>query len=310
MPNFAPDRTHSAGAGQRVAVLVLAVLQILTPVLPLLGVGEPIGSQSDSVRTLITPAGWAFSIWGALYTGSLAFAVFQVLPSQRNSNLLAALRWPAAGAFLGNALWAAYTQVFGLSVVSVGIIVFTLCCLLGIYRRFARWPEPFTAGERWFAVLPLSALAAWLSAATIVNVAAALRFHGVQADDLAPTISAAVVVVGGTIAAVALARGRGNPPYALVFLWALAAIHAAGGQTSTGVAVASIVAAGLVVGGAIVGLRRGGTPGSQAPKLNLVAAGAPRYRRPWPGQTGNPARRRSRTPAGAELHQEPRYPQR
>ncbi|RYE45107.1 MAG: hypothetical protein EOP21_06875, partial [Hyphomicrobiales bacterium] len=49
-------------------VTLAALLQIATPMLPSLGVGDPIGSQSDSVRTLITPAGWAFSIWGALYT--------------------------------------------------------------------------------------------------------------------------------------------------------------------------------------------------------------------------------------------------
>ena len=36
-----------------------------------------------------------------------------------------------------------------------------------------------------------------------------------------------VVLLAGVVAASALLRGRGNPPYALVFLWALAAIYAA-----------------------------------------------------------------------------------
>lgn len=240
----------------RIAVIVFAVLQILTPILPLLGIGAPIGSQSDSVRTLITPAGWAFSIWGALYTGSLLFAVYQALSAQRGNRLVAALRWPAAGAFLGNALWAAYTQIWGLTALSVIIIAWTLGCLLTAYRHIGEAGPDLSSGERWLAVLPLSALAAWLTAATIVNVAASLRFHGVEAGEAAPAISALMVVIGGGIAALAVYRGRGNLAYALVFLWALAGIYAAGGQRAGIVAAAVIVAAGLVVAGTALGTRR------------------------------------------------------
>lgn len=238
----------------QLAVICTALLQILTPLLPQLGIGEPIGSQSDSVRTLITPAGWAFSIWGALYTGSLVFAVYQALPSQRVSALLGRVRWPAAGAFLGNALWAAYTQVYGLSVVSVAIIAFTLLCLVAIYGQFA--DRRFSSGERWCVYLPLSALAAWLTVATTVNIAASLRYHGVEGGSAAPAIGAAVLIVAGLIALGALVRGRGNLPYAGVFLWALAAIFAAGGRADGLIAAAAGIAALLVLAGLFAGLRR------------------------------------------------------
>lgn len=259
MSSIASHDTPIAGSLPRLAVVLMAVLQIMTPILPSLGLGQSIGSQSDSVSTLITPAGWAFSIWSALYAGSLVFAIYQALPARRGNELLASIRWPAAGAFLGNALWAAYTQVFGLSVISAAIIIFTLVCLLAIYRRFAAWQPGFNRSERWFVVLPLSALAAWLTVATIVNIAAALRFHGVEAGGAAPAIGATVVIVGGIIAGAALISGQGNPPYALVFLWGLAAIYASGGQENGLIAAATAVAALLVIGGTIVGLRRGGT---------------------------------------------------
>ncbi|RYD48298.1 MAG: hypothetical protein EOP60_15950 [Sphingomonadales bacterium] len=249
---------HLASGVSRAAPLAFALLQILTPVLPSLGIGEPIGDRSDSVRSLITPAGWAFSIWGALYTGSLVFALFQALPGQRDNPLLARLRWPAAGAFFGNALWALYTQTFGLSAISSVIILFTLACLLVIFRTFAIWPTPFAASERWCAVLPLSALASWLTAASIVNISASLRFHEVEGGEATPMIAAAVVVGGGIIAAATLLRGRGNPPYALVFLWALSAIYAAGGQREHAVAVAAMLAGVLVIIATLVALRRGG----------------------------------------------------
>lgn len=247
-------RVHADRAAV-LAVIVAAVLQIAATSLPGLGVGEPIGSQSDDVRSLVTPAGWAFSIWGPLFAGSIAFAVYQAMPAQKANVLLARIRRPAAGAFLGNAVWAIHTQFFGLSAISSLIIIFTLVCLLSIYKVFANWQALFSRGERWVAVLPLSALAAWLTAATIVNIAASLRYHGVDAGEASATVAAIVVLTGGVIASVALARGGGNPPYALVFLWALGAIHAAGGQRAEPVAVATTIAAGLVILGTIVGLR-------------------------------------------------------
>jgi hypothetical protein len=242
----------------RLLPLLFAVLQILTPLLPQLGFGRPIGDQSDDVRTLITPAGWAFSIWGLLYAGSLVFAVYQALPAVRRNELLARIRLPAAGAFLGNALWAAYTQLFGLSLVSVAIILFTLVCLLSVYRTFAASDRAFSGSERWCVVLPLSALASWLTVASIVNVAASLRFHGVDLGEAAPLMAAAVLTVAGVIAAAALRGGHGNPAYAVVFLWALSAVYAAGGQRSGAVAAGVGIAALLVLGAAIWGLRHGG----------------------------------------------------
>lgn len=254
-------RAHSdvapAGASfARIAVLVTAVLQVLTPLMPSAGIGLPIGDQSDGSRTIITPAGWAFSIWSLLYAGSFAFAIYQALAATRDNARIAALRLPAVGTFLGNAVWAAYAQIFGLSFVSSLILLATLVCALAAYRRLSAWPNDLAAGERWLARLPLSALSAWLTAAAIVNIAASLRYHGIQAEEAAATIGAAVVVVGGIIAALALLRTGGNAAYALVFMWALAAIHGSGGQESALVAGACAMAALLVGAGAFAGRAR------------------------------------------------------
>ncbi|MEP9401645.1 hypothetical protein [Sphingomonas sp. VNH70] len=246
----------TAAPFSRALPILFALLQIATPTLPFLGIGRPIGEQSDAVRTLVTPAGWAFSIWGVLYFGSLVFAVVQALPARRDDPLFAPLRLPAAGAFLGNALWAAYTQVYGLALPSVVIILFTLACLLSCYRGFAHRPHPFTPVQRWGAMVPLSALASWLTVASIVNIAATLRFYGVDGGSITPGIAAGVLIVGGLIAAVAIVRGNGNLPYAVVFLWALSAIYAAGGQQAGAVAFAVALAAALVISAVALALLR------------------------------------------------------
>ncbi|WP_428680880.1 hypothetical protein [Sphingopyxis sp.] len=211
------------------------------------------------MSTLVTPAGWAFSIWGALYLGALVFAVFQALPQQHDSALMARVRRPVAVAFLANAGWATYVQLDDVTMVSVLIILVGLGSGLLAMRRLTNTPQPLSKRERWCAALPLTALAAWLTSATIVNISSALRYHGVEASaSTAPIISAAVLVVGGLVAGTALARSKGCPPYAIVFLWALAAIFAKGGQLSSSVAIACAVAASIVIAGALIGWRRGG----------------------------------------------------
>jgi len=256
---MAQSIAHSAPGDadfSRMAVVLFSIAQVAAAGMQGLGIGTPIGEQSDAVRTLVTPAGWGFSIWGALYVGAFAFAIYQALPAQRDNRFLEGLRWPAAGGFLGNALWAAYVQLFDLNIVSVAIILVSLGSMLLAFRRIAAWQGRLSVGDRWCAVVSLSALAAWLTAATIVNVAASLRFHGVEADAAAaPLISAGVIVAGGIIAGLALARSNGSLPYALVFLWALAAIFAAGGQASRWVALATVVAAFATLGGVVIGLR-------------------------------------------------------
>jgi hypothetical protein len=249
---LSPDR----GGFQRAAILAFAVLQILVTLLPSVGIGTPIGERSDSVRTIITPAGWAFAIWGPLFAGSVAYGLYQAAPGQRRNGLLDSVGWASAGAFLGNAVWALYTQFLDLNAGSAVIIVCTLLCLLTCYVRISKSGRGLSRGEQFLVALPLSALAAWLTAATIVNVAASLKFHGLRLDDFAPFAGAAIVFVGGIIAAAAIWRGRGNPWYALAFLWALAGIYGASRADVTMVAMAAVAAAILVLGAAALGLRR------------------------------------------------------
>lgn len=240
---------------QRIAILLAVVVQIGATFLPQLGFGEPIGSRSDSVRTLVTPAGWAFSIWGPLFFGSAVYAVWQALPAQRDNTLLARIGWASVVALSMQGVWAIYTQFANLTFVSAIIILTSLAALLAILRRLVAFERPFSRAERIIVTITFSALAAWLTAASIVNISASLVYHGVGGEGELPIIAAIIVVVGGVVAALATAGSRGNPWYALVFCWALLAIYFNGGQESGAIALAALVAGLLVAGAAIVGLK-------------------------------------------------------
>ena len=59
-----------------VAVVVAAVAQIVGSPLGAALSGRSVGDVSDGARSLVTPAGWAFSIWGLVFLGSLAWAIW------------------------------------------------------------------------------------------------------------------------------------------------------------------------------------------------------------------------------------------
>lgn len=243
--------TSRRSALQIIAILLAVVVQIGATYLPALGIGENIGSRSDDVRTLITPSGWAFAIWGPLFLGSIFYAIWQALPGQRDNPLLGRIGWWSVGGLSAQGIWAVYTQSANLTFVSAIIILFSLVCLLAIMREVAALHRLMTTGERWLVGLLFTALAAWLTAASIVNISAAMVYHGVDLGDAAAVVTAGIVIVGGIIAAIAVARSRGAPWYAMVFLWALLAIYFRGGQEAAIIGYACIASAVLVAGTAL-----------------------------------------------------------
>ena len=247
----APQRS----AVQRLAIILAVIVQIGATFLPQLGFGEPIGDRSDSVRTLITPAGWAFAIWGPLFFGSALYAIWQALPGQRDNVLLQQIGWPSVVALSMQGVWAVYTQFANLTAISAVIILTSLAALLVILRRLVAFERPFSLAERTIVGLTFSALAAWLTAASIVNITASLVYHGVGGGVEHPLVTAGIVAVGGIIAALAVARSRGNPWYALVFCWALLAIYSRGGQESGAIALACLVSGVVVLGAVVIGLK-------------------------------------------------------
>ena len=66
-----------------VAVLATIVVNGLANTLPINGLTT--GEISDQFEVYFVPAGYVFSIWGLIYLGLLAYAVYQVLPAQKEN---------------------------------------------------------------------------------------------------------------------------------------------------------------------------------------------------------------------------------
>ena len=90
---------------RQAANAILAVTQIAAgPLGPVLGFGS-IADVSDLSRTFVTPASYAFAVWAPIYLTTLAYGVYQALPSHRADPLLCRVGPFTAVAFLASTLW-------------------------------------------------------------------------------------------------------------------------------------------------------------------------------------------------------------
>ena len=180
----------------------------------------------------IVPMGYAFSIWGPIFAGSLAYAVYQALPPQGARTLLRRMGWATALAFACTTAWPLVAQDPELEWATVALLA-TIAAALGlavreIVRERAERGAPFSRGDRWLVVAPVSVFLGWATVATFANVGTALRQAGVTAPGAAEAGLTLVMLAAVTgLAAWATVASRGNAWFAATVVWGLVAITVA-----------------------------------------------------------------------------------
>lgn len=202
------------------------------------------GEISDRFQVYFVPAGYVFAIWGLIYLGLIAFAVFQALPAQReNPRLRAIFPWFVL-ASLANITWL-FLWHYEQFVLTLIAMLTLLLSLIAIYLRLGVGRTAVSAAERWLAHAPFSLYLGWISVATIANVTDVLYYLGWNGGALAPAVWA-VILLGITVVLAALmAWLRRDVIYLLVLVWALAGIAVKQSATPL-VAGTAAVAAGAV----------------------------------------------------------------
>ena len=187
--------------------------------------GETVGSVSDKYNTLFTPAGYAFSIWGIIYLGLIAFAIFQNIRAFMNDTdsefILQIGPWMVLNS-LANIAWifAWLSEHIGLSLLLMLIILSTLIVMIN-RLNMERWDASFPIIA--FIWWPICIYSGWIAVATIANVSAFLV--SIQWLALFSAINWTVIMI---LVAVALnllmIRFRNMREFAAVGVWALLAI--------------------------------------------------------------------------------------
>lgn len=184
--------------------------------------GENVGEIANTVLAgvLITPANYAFAIWGLIYLGLIAYGVYQLGANQRRDPVIRPVDWLLMVACISQIVWIfLFTlQFFFLSILAMlGILL----PLIGAYivLRIAR----IDRRRRWFATYPFSIYLAWISVATIINVASALYDAGWQGWFSGVIWTVIMIVVSAAISILVILTQQ-DIPFTLVYVWAYGAI--------------------------------------------------------------------------------------
>ncbi|MCT7966795.1 tryptophan-rich sensory protein [Laspinema sp. D1] len=227
------------------AILAAFVTNIIANLFPFNGL--TIGEISNQMfrDVLIIPANYAFAIWGLIYLSLISFGIYQVLPAQRPHPRLRRMSYLLVLASLAQIAWVflfEYLQ-FGWSVLAMLII---LGSLILTYQRLQIGQERVPPREKWFINIPISIYLAWISVATVVNIASTLYDWGLNDPNILVFWTVIMLGVSAAIAAVATIQ-RADTAFNLVFVWAYIAIAVRQSEYVVIVSTALGLAIGLIL---------------------------------------------------------------
>lgn len=206
--------------------------------------GLTIGGISNQLfgNILITPANYAFAIWGIIYLGLISFAVYQVLPAQRNSILLKKLGYSIAIASLAQIIWV-FAFLYRQFLLSLLLMLVILGALIVGYISIQSQIKSLT--QKWLVAIPLSIYLGWISVATVVNVATVLEDFNWDGWGISPQVWTVIMLLVVGVIGVTIACQK-NLAFTGVYLWALIAISLKN-STNTFIMFTAIIVA-LIIG--------------------------------------------------------------
>ena len=178
---------------------------------------------SDLNSTLITPAGYVFSIWGIIYVLLGVFVIFQALSSQKEKEYTKKIGWLFVLSSIINIAWLFLWQYKFLSF-SVVLMFLLLATLIMIYLRLGIGKSPVTLRERLATHVPFSVYLGWITIASIANVSAALVSVNWNGFGIGPSIWASLIIIVALLIALLVIATRKDIAYSLVIVWALIGI--------------------------------------------------------------------------------------
>lgn len=181
---------------------------------------------SGKYDNLLTPAGYAFSIWGLIYLALACFSIYQARsifnPNAEDKFVKQIGPWFILSNVF-NALWViAFTHdLIGLSVVIMVLLFFSLLKII-LNLDMEIWDAPFvTIALIWW---PFSIYFGWINVAFAANISVYLVSLGYTGDPIGASTWAIVVLVLIACVVIAMIWIRNMREYATAAAWGIIAI--------------------------------------------------------------------------------------
>jgi hypothetical protein len=222
MKSDRPDPALTRQLVTAVAIIASIIVNTLSNIFPPSGtnVGTLANTLLDPVQ--ITPANYAFAIWGVVYLGLIAFGIYQFQSTERHNARLERGGYLLTIACVSQCAWIYLfpARLFGLSIVAMlGILL----PLIALYQCLGIGRQNVSKQERWFLQIPISIYLGWISVATVVNIASTLYISGWNGWGAPTAWTVLMMVVTGVLASYIFIE-RHDLAYTLVIVWALLGI--------------------------------------------------------------------------------------
>lgn len=197
---------------------------------------------------IITPAGYAFAIWGVITLGCVIYGVYQLLPKQRTNKLFDQISLPLLITFTGFILWI-YAATRSWLWTTVVIFVSMLISLWWAYSYILKSKQKFNWFENLLIKGTLGLYIGWATVATVINAATALNFYGyIYPDIRSITVYIIFLVVALVNSLFGLRKIEYNAYYFGTIIWAFFAVAVRTfEQNSIVLSMISLTAVGVVI---------------------------------------------------------------
>eukprot|EP00638_Chattonella_subsalsa_P001035 CAMPEP_0117747374 /NCGR_PEP_ID=MMETSP0947-20121206/8465_1 /TAXON_ID=44440 /ORGANISM="Chattonella subsalsa, Strain CCMP2191" /LENGTH=294 /DNA_ID=CAMNT_0005564799 /DNA_START=32 /DNA_END=916 /DNA_ORIENTATION=+ len=184
--------------------------------------GESVDQLSDKYNTLITPSGWAFSIWGIIFTLEGTFAVWQLFQPAKDVLLNDAVSWWWVSACIFQSAWnfAFSEEAFILSAFMLGGIAVSLgvLCIRLATIKFRPGAPSISVLERLLLHFSFGLHGGWTAVAFLLNVNLCLVAKGYSAHQ--QLVAAGISIGIATLAGLWFSVAAKNMGYGLAVSWA------------------------------------------------------------------------------------------
>ena len=173
---------------------------------------------SDKYPTVLTPAGYAFTIWSLIYVGLLAFSIYQLLP--RNVLRFRPVRTLYVVSCFLNCAWIYFwhREQIAICLVLIFALLMSLIFMLILFRRSGADSGPL------FTKAVFGIYAGWVTAATLVSFTIFLKHMGVELSAGMWNALGALCLLFAAGLAVLVRLKLQNYLYPLAIAWAATAI--------------------------------------------------------------------------------------
>ena len=215
------------------AILVLSIAFAISPAFtaPFSGF-TPDQLPNPQIDPPIQPEGYAFAIWGLIYTWLIVSAVLG-LWKRADAGDWHAARLPLAISLAVGVPWLAIANASAIWA-TITIIIMALGAITALIRA------PYV--DRWWFQAPVGIYAGWLTAASWVSIGTTAAGYGLITGSFGWAFAG---ILGALFSALAVYKMRAAPEYLLTIIWALVGIVVANGVVT--LPVSAFAAFGIAV---------------------------------------------------------------